>query len=181
VKNLCLLALVACSNSREQPHDRPAVVERAPVQADAASIDAPPTPIEHRAVCGDVTAIWRGERDEGFDVYTELWFQRGAAPQQKAPIELEGPDKEFDIFSPDCKNVLLLQSRNGPYHIVAASRLDAYLRGGKPDHVLAGEPDPEGITGTGVFHDGAWISNHEVVYQWGCCDPPIVTRFKLPK
>lgn len=86
----------------------------------------------------------------------------------------------FDIFSPDCKHVLLLYSHNGPYHIVRTARLAEYLRGGKPAHVLAGKPDRKGVTGTGVFHDGAWLSNNEVSYQWGCFDPPITTRFKLP-
>lgn len=181
MKRALLMALVACSSKSDPPPAR-SVTPPTPAPIDAAIVvDAAATPIEHRVTCGDVVAIWRGENDEGIEIYSELWFQRGTAQEQKAPIELEGPDKAFDIFSPDCKHVLLLVSRNGPYHIVATSRLDAYLRGGTPDHVLAGIPDPEGITGTGVFHDGAWVSNDEVVYQWGCCDPPIVTRFELPK
>lgn len=157
------LALISCG--REQPQPEPT--------------EPKPYPIEHRETCGDLTAIWRGTHD-GFDLYSELSFQRGKAPPQKAPIEI-GPDTSFQIFPPDCKHVLLHASHQGPYHIVTTARLDAYLRGGAPDHILAGEPDPKGISGAGAIHDGMWTANDEVRYEWGCCDPPMVSHFVIPK
>jgi len=112
--------------------------------------DAAPGPVEHRMICGDVTAIWRGHRE-----VVRANYQR--------------------------KHVLLLKSRYGPYHVVRTDRLRAYLRGAKPDHVLDGVKDPNGITGTGVFRAGGWVSSDEIAYTWGCCDPPITTRFWLPR
>lgn len=183
---LALALVVACSRT----HERAAVPKREDAAVQIAHAPSPKQPdvladgpIEHRVTCGAVTAIWRGERDEGLDKYSELWFElaSGKPPVQATTGDMFATDWAFDIFSPDCKHVLLLQSHTGPYHIVQARRLADYLRGGKPDHLLAGTPDPKGVTGTGVFHAGAWVSTTEVTYQWGCCDPPIVATFKLPQ
>jgi hypothetical protein len=170
----CLFVLVvaACSSRK---------VEKRHVRDDAARAAAP-SPIEHRVTCGDVTAIWRGERDDDIEQYRELWFElgKGATPIRMPTGDVYPSDVSFEIFSPDCRHVLLLYSHVGPYHVVRTARLAEYLRGAAPDHELAGKPDPEGITGTGVFHDGAWLSNTTVRYEWGCCDPPIVSTFELP-
>jgi hypothetical protein len=171
---VAVAVLAACSSDRSPLDD---VARRSPAHAE--EIEIPARPIEHRLSCGDVTAIWHGERIDGrYDHYDSLSLQLKGRP----PVRMTDDEPElasFDIFSPDCKHVLLLKSRYGPYHVVATSRLAAYLDGAKPDHVLAGERDPEGISGTGVFHDGGWISNDEVGYEWGCCDPPVLTRYKL--
>lgn len=172
---VALAVLVACSHrDRATPHDAP----HAPVAV--AEADIPDRPIEHRQTCGNVTAIFRGIQIDGkWDAYNELAF----SVDGHTPISVtDDEDQRFEtssVFSPDCRNTLILRSRYGPYHVVATAHLAAYLAGGKPDHVLAGKPDPDGITGTGVFSDGAWISNTEVSYTWGCCDPPVVTHYKL--
>ncbi|HTL33441.1 MAG TPA: hypothetical protein VL326_09960 [Kofleriaceae bacterium] len=168
--------LVACSRGDHHPSHK----SSAPAEKTVEEIEVPARPIEHRMSCGNVTAIWRGERIDGrYDHYDSMWLEvRG-----RAPVEVTADDSPelatFDVFSPDCKHVLILRSRSGPYHIVATARVAAYLDGAKPDHVLAGERSSDGITGSGVFHDGGWISNDEVGYQWGCCDPPVFTRYKL--
>jgi len=41
----------------------------------------------------------------------------------------EETDWDFEIFSPDGEWVVLLQSTDGPYHVVATSRLKQYLLG----------------------------------------------------
>lgn len=185
----------ACSSKAADPAVPPRRADASMLPSDAAvpprdaaiaepdRRDAAASPVEHRERCGDVTAIWRGERDDGHDLFEELWFEigHGARPLRMPTGDLSFSDWSFGVFSPDCRHVLLLYSHEGPYHVVRTARLASYLTTGKPDFILEGKPDPRGVTGTGVFHDGAWISNTEVSYQWGCCDPPIVTRFVLPK
>jgi hypothetical protein len=181
MKTAMFLGLIACSSRADKPgvrDDTHASGKLQPAARDAAVSGS----IEHESRCGNVRAVWRGERSEGIEAYETLTIE---IPASKAwTLSLEDIPRDawsFDIFSPDCKHVLLLQSRLGPYHVVRTDRLAEYAAGGKPDYVLAGEPDPKGVTGTGNFHDGVWVSNSEVTYQWGCCDPPITTRFKLPK
>lgn len=177
MKRILALAVLAASCSRSDPPRKAAPAVAMP---DEPEVELPARPIEYRLTCGQTTAIWRGNRyDEEWDKYDSLWLELPG----RAPVRVSRDDApeldSFDIFSPDCSHVLLLKSRYGPYHIVATSRLAAYLDGGKPDHVLAGERDPDSISGTGVFHDGGWISSDEVGYEWGCCDPPVFTRYKL--
>lgn len=86
----------------------------------------------------------------------------------------------FDIFSPDCHHVLLLQSRQGPYHVVAIDHLARYAAGAPPDFVLTPKRDPKSETGHGNLANGTWISNSEIEYTWGCCDPHVTERFVLP-
>jgi hypothetical protein len=144
--------------------------------------------VEHRVTCGGVTAIWTGENDGDFDRWTKLELAIVPAPEpaidghtRVVTRDLADHDEvAFDIFSPDCRRVLLLQSRYGPFHVVRTHELAAYLEGAPPERVLRGTPDPAGITGTGVFRGGGWISNTEVAFTWGCCDPPITTRVVLP-
>ncbi len=143
--------------------------------------DSKPVPVEHRMTCGDLTAIWRGHREYGHASYQHMSFQWGTGKTHGSTVAVS-ENVEVDgtaIFSPDCKHVLLPKSRYGPYHIVRSDRLRAYLRGAKPDHVLDGVKDPRGITGTGTFDGGSWISDDEVAYSWGCCDPHIISRYRL--
>jgi hypothetical protein len=172
---VAIVLLFACSRDREPARKTPPAI--APP---AQEIEIPARPIEHRLSCGGVTAIWRGERIDGrYDHYASMWLEvKGRAPT-RVTADDDPELQSFDIFSPDCKHVLILRSRWGPYHVVATTRVAAYLDGAAPDHVLAGQRDPDSISGTGVFHDGGWIANDEVGYEWGCCDPPVFTRYKL--
>jgi len=160
------LVLAACSWSGDKPRER---VES-------------PKPYVHEETCGGVKATWRGEQRNAAVLYRSLSLEiPGAAkPWTRDLLEFAAGAQTPELFSPDCRHALLLVRRDGPYHIVRTDRLAAYVAGGPPDYELAGEPDPQGITGTGVFQGAAWISNTEVAYTWGCCDPPITTHFKIP-
>ena len=147
------------------------------------------TPAVHEQRCDAVKATWRGEHDATTN--SDRW--------DTLTIEVDGRAKPFvqdltdfapdarspELFSPDCRHVLLLVGRTGPYHVIATERMAAYLDGAKPDYVLAGEktplPDGDGYAGAGVFQGGGWLSNTTVAYTWGCCDPPVTTKFELPR
>jgi len=176
MKLLAILLLWAACSSKSDPTSRreePAKPDGQITREDPR--DHPPFKIEYRRKCNDVTAVWRGMREYGEDYYNEISFE---IPGTKGPVHLKDLKLELNIFSPDCRHVLLLPD---VYHIVRVDRLAAYAAGAPPDYVLAGKPDPKGEYGTGVFRDGRWISNGEVQYDWGCCDPPTTSRFVLPK
>lgn len=151
--------------------------------------EAKPVPVVHEQRCGAVKATWHGLHDPtvGGDRWQSLVIEIDgrAKPWTQDLLELSEDARTTDLFSPDCRHVLLLTSRSGPYHVISTERMAAYLDGEKPDYVLDGErtrlPDGEGFTGPGLFYGGAWLSNTTVVYTWGCCDPPITTRFELPR
>jgi hypothetical protein len=155
--------------------------QRAPVATPRAEEPEPtPRAIEHRVTCGAVTAVWTGENDGTYDHWSALAFKLAGRTRtftRELPDNDAGP---FEIFSPDCRRVLLLQSRMGPFHVVRTRDLAAYLGGAPPERELRGERSPDGISGTGVFRGGGWVSNTEVAFAWGCCVPPITTHVTLP-
>jgi len=77
----------------------------------------------------------------------------------------EETDWDFEIFSPDGEWVVLLQSTDGPYHVVATSRLKQYLLGeAGPDAVLEQLTESE----TALLYSGArWLSATELEYRVG--------------
>jgi hypothetical protein len=147
-----------------------------------------PGPVTHRERCGAVQATWRGEHDPTYD--SDRWDTLvievdGHAKHWTSDLSDFAPDaRTTELFSPDCRHLMLLTSRNGPYHIIRTDRMGAYLDGAKPDFTLAGErtplPDGDGFVGAGVFRGGGWLSNTKVAYTWGCCDPPVTTELELP-
>jgi hypothetical protein len=172
---IALVLMAGCSSRRAAPSGSGSA-EAARVEP-AASLDARrPEPIEHRATCGAVTAIWRGHREQGQDLYEDLAFSLpGASEPIRFPHgEMYPPYWSFNIFAPDCRHVLLLTVYTGPYHVVRTDHLRAYLGGAPPDHVLSGRPGE-----SGTVSDGAWVSSREIRYQWGCCDPPVELRFTI--
>lgn len=131
---------------------------------------------DRKVTCGDVIAIYRPKLVDGIPTYNLRFEHQG---KKSKWLELQNRVEDFDLFSPDCSRVMLLKSRYGPVDVVSVKRLDAYLHGAKPDFVLTGDRSTDGITSTGVFRDGSWLSNDEVAYTWGCCDPPITTTYTL--
>jgi hypothetical protein len=117
----------------------------------------------HAVRCGDVTAVWAGSADALKDLATEstaapksfgvtgLSFRFADGTQQPfTPTgSLTFSDWSFDIFSPDCSHVALLQDRFGPYTLVETSGLRG-LVGGKTVKADGSE---------GAVHDGfRWTS-----------------------
>ncbi|MGN6108895.1 MAG: hypothetical protein ACTHU0_27565 [Kofleriaceae bacterium] len=171
MRALWLLMIAACS-SKTDP--RPA--DEGPKRT-----AQPGERVEHEERCPGVRAVWRGERTSTHDHYTTFSLEvAGVARPWSRELHTTDGDKPFDLFSPDCKRVLLLLTHMGPYHIVRVDRLPDYLRGAPPELVLAGEIDPELESGTGVFRGAGWTSNTEGWYLWGCCEPEIRTTFVLP-
>ena len=137
--------------------------------------------IVHVETCPGVRATWRGTRADGNDRYSTLTVANGGKP---ITIDLEDVPRanwSFSIFSPDCQRVLLLLSRGGPYHVVRLDHLSRYAAGEPPELELHGKPDPTSGTGAGNLRDGTWISNTEISYAWGCCDPPTLERVVIPQ
>lgn len=83
----------------------------------------------------------------------------------------------FDLVSPDGDWLVLPQDHYGPYHLVAAAHLDAYLSGGKPDHVLHQRASVENA-GAWVHTDARW-DGRTLVYKAGLTDM-MEFRFELP-
>jgi len=129
MKLALVIALVACSPHRVE---------------DDTNIQ---TPISHRESCATVAATWTGERSGSFEHYSSLTLETGGVTKRWS---LDDIAPSFDIFSPDCQHVLLLQSHDGPYHVVRMDHVAGYLAGAAPDQVLAGS------------RDGHWLSNTEV-------------------
>jgi len=144
---------------------------------------APPSaelPADIKTVrAGDVTAHFGGERRPDapprFGVQV-LWFSfrgDGAVYRFKPGRRVSFWEWNLDIFSPDGKRVLLLQNRTGPYHVVRASRLRAYLRGrAKPDEIVGQIPKPSEMAAihAPAFYDKArWLSATRFRYVVSCC------------
>jgi hypothetical protein len=183
MKACILVLLVSCSHKSEPP------IEHGPASP-VVMLDAPPvavelaeTPITHVASCPGVRATWSGVHTNDSDRFTTLRLDIDGATK---PItydleDIPSADWSFDIFSPDCHHVLLLQSRQGPYHVIAIARLARYAAGARPDFILSPKQDPRTETGHGNLSDGVWVSNSEVAYTWGCCDPHVTEHFVLPR
>lgn len=170
------LLLAACSSRRVE---RP-IANAAPKDA-AQSIDDSVVSIEHVETCPGARATWRGERENGNETFTTLTLVGDAAKPIKIDLEnVPRANWSFAIFSPDCTRVLLLLSRTGPYHVVRVDHLARYAAGERPEMELDGKPDPKTETGTGNLRDGVWLSNTEIAYAWGCCDPPVQERVVIP-
>lgn len=73
-------------------------------------------------------------------------------------------DWSFEIFSPMGTYAALPQDRFGPYHIVATSRLAAYLEGSaQPDDVVAYWPQENGFRP--VHGNLRWVSDTELEHE----------------
>lgn len=121
--------------------------------------------------CGDVTAEWLGHLPEASapkSYGTEgLRFRLPSGVISFEPQgQLTFSDWSFEVFSPDCAWVLLLQDSAGPYHLVATEQLGAYLRHeGPPAAVLQRPPQ----SSAAIHHQQRWLSATELEFFASCC------------
>lgn len=132
-----LLSVVACKKS-----EAPVELKAAPVEVKAAPSKATPTEVTlagsyHAVKCGDVTAVWSGSADDlptgdqrapksyGVSGLT-FRFADGKEHAFTPSGSLNFDDWSFDIFSPDCSRVSLLQDRFGPFTIIATKDLSTF-------------------------------------------------------
>lgn len=118
MRHLLVVSLVVLTGCRKDP---PA----APSSASPTEITSPGA--YHAIRCGDVTALWSGGGDdlkEAGPSAPKAWgasgltFRVGATEHRFTPQgELSFSDWSFDVFSPDCSHVALLQDRFGPFSV----------------------------------------------------------------
>jgi hypothetical protein len=163
-------ACAACGERRVQP-PRGASITPGLVELETVACEA-----------GGVTAHWRGHTPEDGEpaaYATEAIVFSFASDGKERLFDpagtLVGSDIRFDVFSPDCKHVLLLQDRFGPYHLVATARLADYLDGkGPPDKAF----DSGYETSALVHHSAAWLSNDELEFRAGG-ETDMVLRYRV--
>ena len=126
----------------------------------------------HAVQCQGVVAEWLGaapaeaNAPQAFGA-TSLRFRVECKAVDFQPVGgLEFSDWSFDIFSPDCARVALLQDHYGPYHVVKLDGLSAYLAGGGPEATV----EKKGEGGSAMVHgDFRWVSNDRVELTAACC------------
>lgn len=131
-----LLCAVGCKKSESPVEARPTLVK---------PVGATPTEVTlagayHAVKCGDVTAVWSGNADELKDLAIDgrpapktygvtglaFRFADGKEHAFTPSGTLNFDDWSFDIFSPDCSRVSLLQDRFGPFTIIATRDLATF-------------------------------------------------------
>jgi hypothetical protein len=136
----------------------------------------------HAVKCGDVTALWSGEAEGPRDdvpprpkTYGVTALSFRLADGSTRPFEAKGElffsDWSFDVFSPDCSTVALLQDHYGPYTLVATKEL-ASMKG-----VDVAAP-PVGETAS-VHAQWRWTGSSEFEFVASCCGGATVRRGKV--
>jgi hypothetical protein len=183
----------------EQLEVEPAVVEPVVVESRAVTVVEPLGPEEvlrqlASSRCGEVAAIWRGhdvrDPDGEFPItsvefgFETLAFRFDAGPHAGTTIDFDPSgtlffsDWQLEVFSPDCRRVVLLQDRFGPYHVVAVDRLPDYLLGrAEPEAILTG---CEGCSAAAVHADARWIDADTLEFETGACGTTETQRVDLP-
>lgn len=131
---------------------------------------------------GMVTAHFGGEKPEGdFPLkygVTHLWFTFAGDDQTYVfpPHDFDALHWQLEsVFSPDGRYTLLLVN-NAPYHVVATTRLKAYLTGAKPDYVVDGLR----INSIGGVQEKAkWTSAQSFEFSFGCCASEQIMKFDI--
>jgi hypothetical protein len=132
--------------------------------------------------CGDVTAHFSGEPDENTHP-PEFGIRRLVFEFARDPMRytfqprgtLHFSDWSFEVFSPDCSHVALLQDRFGPYHVVPVSSLRSYLLSqAEPAHIISVN------TENAVVHcRSRWVLPRTLEVR-GCGESELVQRHVIP-
>jgi hypothetical protein len=161
---LLCLSLAACKKDPPPP-SAPPPAPAAPAAAPATKV---PTEVKaegavHGVQCQNVVAEWLGDA-KGVN---GLRFRIDGKPVEfQSAGTLEAADWKYDIFSPDCARVALLQDVLGPVHVVKLANLSAYLAGGGVEAII----QKDGEKGASMVHgDVRWVSNDRLELSAACC------------
>jgi hypothetical protein len=130
----------------------------------------------HAIACGPVTAIWSGNAQalaalpqpapKSFGVESLAFKFADGSSKGFAPTgQVFFNDWRFDIFSPDCSAVALQIDHYGPYHLVKAGELRAYLEGRSKPVVVQALNGKDSM----VHSDGRWASADSFEFVASCC------------
>lgn len=160
---LVALAFVAPSCRKEAPAPPAPAPATAPTETQAQGAF-------HAVECRGVTAEWLGQAPDAPAPKawgaTALRFKFDGATRPFEPAgALEATDWSFDVFSPDCARVALLQDHYGPWHVVSVTRLAEYLAGGSPDAVVQQKGEAEAM----VHGQLQWRSPTQLEFTASCC------------
>jgi hypothetical protein len=162
---LCL-ALAACKKEKEKVPEAPKLSPKE-VEVENAY---------HAVACGPVTAIWAGNAEALKDLpqpapktfgVESLSFRfadgtsKGFAPRGQVFFN----DWRFDVFSPDCSQVALLNDHFGPYAVVKVSDLRGYLSGKVKAVEVQALSEKEAL----VHADLVWTDATHFEFSASCC------------
>lgn len=169
---LAVLSLFACK--KDPPTPAADVTPKPAVAPSSSPKEVSLAGAYHAVKCGDVTAVWSGSADDLKDLATDsrpvpktfgvkslaFVFADGRKHDFTPSGELSFSDWSFDIFSPDCSRVALLQDRYGPFSVLATADLATFANA-KP--VKA-----EGATAS-VHGQWRWTGPSSFEFVASCC------------
>lgn len=150
----------------------------APAEAPAPTRD-PAMAVLAERTCGKLTLRWEGTPPpppNPPEYGTERLRARVAGGDWfELPGDLTFADWRLEVASPDCRWVLLLQDRFGPYHLVRVDGLEAYAAGRRAPDAIVEADHPTGL----VHFDAAWLSATRYRFYAGG-DPPLAIERDVP-
>ena len=132
----------------------------------------------HAVECGKVTAVWSGSDadlpNEGLTPKSYgvtglvFRFDDGASVPFTPKGELTFSDWSFDVFSPDCSSVALLEDHFGPYRVVSTSSLQTMAGAAAVEAPKEAEASVHG--------QWRWVSATQFEFVASCCGGARVFR-----
>lgn len=179
---MILAFLLACTSADLAPApaaDPPPAPGPAADRPPAPTAGAPAMSVLAERTCGPLTLRWEGTPPPAPnppEYGTERLLARlDAGAWFELPGRLTFADWRLDLVSPDCRWILVLQDRFGPYHLVRVEHLEAYAAGRRaPDAALSAQ-HPTGL----VHHDAVWLSNTRYRFLAGG-ETDLVTEGEVP-
>jgi hypothetical protein len=173
MRHVLLVALALLSCRKEAP-TTPPVAPTAPAPKRAKPVEVTRSGAYHAVQCGAVTAVFTGSAED----LEALALDGKPAPKsygvrglafvlgdgREVPFtprgELTFSDWSFDVFSPDCERVVLLEDRYGPYVVRPTASLGAAGKG--REHKAPGET-------ASVHGQWRWTGATSFEFVASCC------------
>lgn len=175
--NARLAALVALCLVAACKKDPPPIEVKAPPVVEKPALASPAevavAGAYHAVKCGEVTAVWSGSADDLKDLAVDgkpvpksygvkgltFVFADGKSHAFTPSGELQFSDWSFDIFSPDCSRVALLQDRYGPFTVLSTKDLGTFTNATPVK--AAGDPSVHG--------EWRWVGPSSFEFVASCC------------